>query len=39
MPQLVVIVQVLVAERDTHHPLDDQGFDAMFGEGWVAVIA
>jgi hypothetical protein len=30
VPQLVVLVEILVAQRDPEHPLTDQGRDLMF---------
>lgn len=38
MPQLVIVDQVLVAERSTDNPLHDQGVDRVLRVGLIALV-
>ena len=32
MPQIIVVVEILIAKRDAKHPLTDQRCDLVFGQ-------
>ncbi len=37
MPQAIIIIELLIPQRDTHHLLLDQGLSAVFDLTWIPV--